>query len=73
MNGYQKIAVLENQIEANFLEVVLKDRDIPFILKSFHDSAYDGLFQLHQGWGAVYSPDEFREEIINILEEIRTQ
>lgn len=66
-----KIVVLENQIEASFLETILRDRNIPFMIKSYHDSAYDGLFQLVKGWGAVYGPVEFKEEILEILQELR--
>lgn len=72
MHEYQKIAVLENEIEASFLEAVLKERAIPCSIRSFHDAAYDGLFQLHKGWGAVYGPVEFKDEILEILKEIRT-
>lgn len=71
MSEDHKIAVLENQVEASFLETILKDRNIPFTIRSYHDSAYDGLFQLVKGWGAVYGPDEFKNEIIEILNELR--
>ena len=31
---------------------------------SYHDTAYDGLFQGGRGWGHVEAPAEFREEIL---------
>lgn len=71
MSEDYKIAVLENQVEASFLETILKERNIPFTIRSYHDSAYDGLFQLVKGWGAVYGPIEFKNEIIEILNELR--
>ena len=67
----QKIAVLENEVEASFLETILREREIPFNIKSYHDSAYDGLFQLVKGWGAVYAPVDFKDEILEILNELR--
>ncbi|WP_418792432.1 hypothetical protein [Phosphitispora sp. TUW77] len=67
----QKIAVLENQVEASFLETILKERQIPFNIKSYHDAAYDGIFQIVKGWGAVFAPINFKDEILEILNEIR--
>jgi len=69
---FVKIAPLENLIEAQVLEDVLKERNIPFRIRSFHDTAYDGLFQLQKGWGEIYSPPEYKGEIIGIIEGIRT-
>jgi len=71
MEGYNKIAAVDNQFEAQVLEAVLKERDIPFLLKSYYDSAYDGLFQGQKGWGAVYAPAEHAAEIAAILTELR--
>jgi len=71
MSENLKIAVLENQVEASFLETILKERNIPFAIRSYHDSAYDGLFQLVKGWGAVYGPIQFKSEILEILKDLR--
>ena len=68
-----RIAVLENMIEAQIVESVLKDRGIPHRVRSFHDTAYDGLFQLQKGWGEIYAPPSRLEDVENILEDIRTQ
>jgi hypothetical protein len=40
-----KIAVLENAFEAQFLSSMLVQYDIPHRLRSYHDTAYDGLYQ----------------------------
>lgn len=68
-----RIAVLENMIEAQIVESVLKDRGIPHRVRSFHDTAYDGLFQLQKGWGEIYAPPSRLEDVENILEDIRAQ
>ena len=73
MNELVKIAVLENEIEAGLLESILTGREISFNIMSYHDSAYDGLFQLHKGWGAVYGPTEFKNEILEILNDLRSE
>ncbi len=41
-----KIAVLENAIEAQLLSSVLTQYEIPHRLRSYHDTACDGLFQV---------------------------
>jgi hypothetical protein len=40
---------------------------------SYHDTAYDGLFQTQKGWGHVSSPSSFKQEILEILHELRTE
>jgi len=71
MEDYTKIAVLENEIEARLLESVLMERDIPHIIRSYYDTAYDGLFQTQKGWGIVSAPEACHQEIEEILEDLR--
>lgn len=65
-----KILVLENEIEANLLDGLLKEREIPHVIRSYHDSAYDGLWQYHSGWGQIDAPEEFKDEILMIYSEM---
>ncbi|RJQ64991.1 MAG: hypothetical protein C4530_01385 [Desulfobacteraceae bacterium] len=67
MEKFIKIADLENLIEAQFVESVLKEREIPHRIRSFHDTAYDGLFQFQRGWGEIYAPIDEREEILEVI------
>ncbi len=71
MNEYKKIAVLENEIEARLLESILLEREIPHLLRSYHDTAYDGLFQTQKGWGIISAPNEFHGQIEEILADMR--
>ncbi|MBN2124298.1 MAG: hypothetical protein JW821_08390 [Deltaproteobacteria bacterium] len=71
MEDYQKAAVLENEIEAQLLDSVLTERQIPHIMRSYHDTAYNGLFQTQKGWGHVSAPAIFVSEIREILVELR--
>jgi hypothetical protein len=68
-----KVAVLENMIEAQLVESVLKDQGIPHRVRSFHDTAYDGLFQLQKGWGEIYAPPSRQKDVEDILKDIRAQ
>ncbi len=70
MDGFRKVLVLDNEIEARLLDSILTERGIPHRLKSYHDTAYDGIFQAQKGWGHVEAPPEFAEEIRAIYREL---
>jgi hypothetical protein len=61
-----KILVFNNEFEANHLNEILNEKEIPHIIKSYHDSAYDGLWQTQSGWGHLEAQEESREEILQI-------
>jgi len=66
MDEFKKIIVLDNEIEAQLMGSVLTERNIPHRLKSYHDSAYDGIFQAQKGWGHIEAPLRYKGEIIAI-------
>jgi hypothetical protein len=69
---YIKIVVLENGIEAQLIGSILDQRGIPFRIRSYHDTAYDGLFQFQKGWGKLLAPQSHRQEILAVVEDIRS-
>ncbi len=70
MKNTVRILVIRNAVEANLLDEILTEKDIPHIIRSFHDLAYDGLWQTSTAWGELDAPPEFREEILNIYDEM---
>ncbi len=68
---YFKIAILDNEFEAQLLESILKEREIPHLLTSYYDTAFDGLYQTQKGWGHISSPERYSEEIKAILSDLR--
>ncbi len=70
MSKFVRIAVLENSFQAQLLADVLKERNIPHVIRSYHDTAYDGLFQMGQGYGCVEADASFGEQIRTILQEL---
>lgn len=70
---YEKIAILENDDEGRVLDSILNEWGIPHLIKSYHDTAFDGLYQTQKGWGCVCAPAEFREEIFEILSDLRKE
>jgi len=73
MERFEKVAILKNEVQARLVDSVLSERGIPHILRSYYDSAYDGLFQGQKGWGHIESPLDFKEEILAIIEDIERQ
>ena len=66
MEKIEKILYLKNEFEARLLDEILNEKGIPHLIRSYHDSAYDGLWQTPSGWGHVEAPSQYREEIIEI-------
>jgi len=64
MSSQVKILMFKNQIEAMLLDEILTEKQIPHLIRSYHDSAYDGLWQLQTGWGHIEAPEEFADEIL---------
>jgi len=62
---------LENEVEAELVDGLLSDQDIPHVMRSYHDSAYDGLFQGSGAWGHIEAPRSFYEHVRRVIEEIR--
>jgi len=71
VNEFVSIAVLEDTFEAQLVETALQDRAIPHRIRSFHDTAYDGLYQVQKGWGEVQAPESFREIVLETIDNIR--
>jgi len=70
---FEKIIIFENEVEARLMEAILKERNIPHVIKSYHDLAYDGLFQLQKGWGHLEAPEKYREEIETICDDLSAE
>jgi len=69
----EKIAALNNEVQAQLLEAVLRDREIPHVIQSHFSHAYDGLFQMSSGWGHVEAPAQFKQEILSILQDMEKE
>ncbi|HPO11979.1 MAG TPA: hypothetical protein PLI09_00925 [Candidatus Hydrogenedentes bacterium] len=69
----QPIASIENEVEANVLEALLTEENIPHIIQSNYNSAYDGVFQKVEGWGWIQAPPEHAARIHALITELRAQ
>ena len=65
-----KILMFKNEIESLLLDEILTEKQIPHVIRSYHDSAYNGLWQTQSGWGHIEAPEEFSDEILKIYNEM---
>jgi type III secretory pathway lipoprotein EscJ len=70
-SALKKLMKPENQAEANVIKSVLEEHGIVAEIKSFHDTAYDGLFQSQYGWGLILVSEEDFAKAERIVEEWR--
>ena len=48
---YENVLVLRNLVEADLMEKILKEMDIPFYVRPWHDVNFDGIFAEQKGYG----------------------
>jgi hypothetical protein len=65
----KRIIGIESVVEAMRIRDILDSHEIPHIIRSFHDSAYDGLFQHQLGWGVLEADEKDEERILDLLKE----
>lgn len=58
-----------NDAEAQALKSLLRQHGIESRIISFHDTAYDGLFQSQYGWGVIKVAEANYEEAARIVRE----
>ncbi len=73
IENFEKIVVLDNQVQACLIQPLLDEQKIPYFVRSYYDAAYDGLFQSTMGWGHIEAPPEFKDEIISIFNNLKTE
>ena len=59
----------QNDAEAAAIKAILEEQGISAEIRSFHDTAYDGLFQAQYGWGVIRVSEVDFAEAKRIIEE----
>lgn len=68
----KRILTLSSEIEAIAIKEILDSNEIPHIIRSYHDSAYDGLFQNQYGWGVLEADETDEVKILDLVKDILT-
>jgi hypothetical protein len=51
-----KVHVLESRFQADQISEALKNAGIPFWIKEYSDTAYNGIYVLRKGWASLWVP-----------------
>ncbi len=71
MEKWVKAGIVENRFEGDRISQVLREAEIPFMIRSFMDTAYDGLYIPQKGWGMVMVPEDWLSEAERIIQEVK--
>lgn len=66
----KRILNLNDVIQATKIKEILDNNGIPHIIRSYQDTAYDGLFQHQHGWGTIEADETYEEKILDLVQEI---
>jgi hypothetical protein len=67
MARWVKAGSVENRFEGDRIVNALKEASVPFMIQSFLDTAYNGLYIPQKGWGAIMVPEECMEAAEKII------
>lgn len=66
-----RVGTMDSEVEANALDAALQAEEIPHMVQSFYDAAYDGVFQQQKGWGVMLAPAPHVTRAKELLESLR--
>lgn len=67
----KKLVEIDKEFEAAFMESILTEKNIPYVMVSYSTSAFTNLFQSQNGWGHITAPSEYLQEIEELYEELK--
>ncbi len=71
MEHWVHAGTINNRFEGDRISQALEEAGIPYMVKSFLDTAYDGLYIPQKGWGKVLVPEGWREKAEGIIAEVK--
>jgi hypothetical protein len=71
IDQWVKAGTVENRFEGDRISQALREAGIPFLIKSFLDTAYDGLYIPQKGWGVVMVSEQNKGEAEKLISEVK--
>jgi hypothetical protein len=71
MTRWVSAGAIDNRFEGDRVSQALEEAGIPYMIKSFLDTAYDGLYVPQKGWGKVVVLEEWHEKAGRIVAEVK--
>lgn len=65
-----KAFILDGPVQTRLVEQILDQDGIPFLIQSYRDTAYDGLFTPTMGWGAVITTEADGEKARALIQSV---
>ena len=66
-----RVATIENRFEADLIAQTLEEEGVDYVIKTFHDTAYDGLYETVQGYGMLLVEESAEARAREIVAELR--
>ena len=61
------VHTLANRFEGDLLLQALNQEQIPVLLRTYEETAYDGLFVPQKGWGDLLVPGEYEDAARDLI------
>ena len=71
MDRLEKVADLDNEIEAHWVDSVLTAEHIPHVMRDNHYLRSDETLQGLGVWGHIEAPRSFHERVRRVIDEVR--
>ena len=66
-----KVTTVGNRFEEDLVSQALEREGVPFLIRRYSDTAYDGLFIPQKGWAAIMVPEEFVEKAKTVVRDLK--
>jgi len=64
------VKVAENAFEADRIRAALEQEGFTVLVRTFEDTAYDGIYVAQKGWGYIEVPEDEKERAERLVEEL---
>jgi hypothetical protein len=64
------VKVAENAFEADRIRAALEQEGFTVLVRTFEDTAYDGIYVAQKGWGYIEVPEREKERAERLVEEL---
>jgi hypothetical protein len=64
------VKVAESGFEADRFRAALEQEGFTVLIRTFHDTAYDGIYEAQKGWGYVEVPSSEQERAERIVKDL---
>ena len=68
--AFVPVKVAENAFQADRFRAALEQEGFTVLIRTFHDTAYDGIYEAQKGWGYVEVPENDKERAERVVEEL---